>query len=193
MYHTLRLCFIFNGGGRAEYLRKHQVFASMGKSCDYMPRKVPLYPNLIKIGNHVNISTNVSFVTHDVIHMIVNSDALQTTKKAIRNYKFREAIGCIEVGNHVFISTGCIILYDVKIGDNVIITAGSVVTKDIPSNSVVRGNPAKVVCSFQDFLLMKASNDHYPKDTNHKMGDNIDKNLYDWLWKDFYERRDPQS
>ena len=40
---------------------------------------------------------------------------------------------------------------------------------------------------------MKASNDHYPKDMNHKMGNNIDKNLYDWLWKDFYERRDPQS
>ena len=31
----------------------------------------------------------------------------------------------------------------VTIGDNVVIGAGAVVTKDIPSNSVVKGNPAK--------------------------------------------------
>ena len=37
------------------------------------------------------------------------------------------------------------IIGDVKIGDNVIIGAGSVVVKDIPSNCIAAGNPAKVI------------------------------------------------
>lgn len=35
----------------------------------------------------------------------------------------------------------------VSVGDHVIVGAGSVVTKDVPSNSIVAGNPAKVVRS----------------------------------------------
>ena len=38
----------------------------------------------------------------------------------------------------------CTILPGVTIGDNSVIGAGSVVTKDIPSNSIAYGNPAKV-------------------------------------------------
>ena len=49
------------------------------------------------------------------------------------------------IGNNCYIGAGSIILTPVTIGDNVIIGAGSVVTKDIPSNCVVAGNPAKVV------------------------------------------------
>lgn len=188
IYHTLRLCMIPSGGARAEYIRKHRIFASVGEHCDFMPRKIPLYPNLIKIGSHVNISTNVSFVTHDVIHMIIDPEKLENARKSIKNYKFREAVGCIEIGDNVFISTGSVILYDVKIGNNVIITAGSVVSQDVPSNSVVRGNPAKVICGFNEFLLMKASKDRYPKDGFRKIG-KMDSSLNEWLWDDFYGRR----
>lgn len=38
-----------------------------------------------------------------------------------------------------------------KIGDNVIVGFGSIVTKDIPSNSVAVGVPAKVVCSYEEY------------------------------------------
>lgn len=37
------------------------------------------------------------------------------------------------------------IIGDITIGDNVIVGAGSVVTKDVPSNCIVAGNPAKVI------------------------------------------------
>jgi acetyltransferase-like isoleucine patch superfamily enzyme len=47
-----------------------------------------------------------------------------------------------KIGNNVRIGSNATIL-PVTIGDNVIIGAGSVVTKDIPSNTVVKGNPAK--------------------------------------------------
>ena len=49
------------------------------------------------------------------------------------------------IGNDVYIGTGAIIMNPVSIGDNVIIGAGSVVVKDIPSNCVVAGNPARII------------------------------------------------
>ena len=49
------------------------------------------------------------------------------------------------IGNNVYIASNSTIVGGITIGDNVIIGAGSVVTKDVPSNSVVVGNPAKVL------------------------------------------------
>ena len=50
---------------------------------------------------------------------------------------------CINIGNNVFIGEKALILADV--GDDTIIGAGSVVVKDVPSQSVAVGNPARVV------------------------------------------------
>jgi len=49
------------------------------------------------------------------------------------------------IGNHVYIASGAVILGDITIGDNVIIGANSVVLRDIPSNCVAAGIPAKVI------------------------------------------------
>ncbi|WP_299356965.1 serine acetyltransferase [Mucilaginibacter sp.] len=49
------------------------------------------------------------------------------------------------IGNNVDIGANVVIIGDVEIGDNVVIGAGSVVTKSIPANSVVVGNPARVL------------------------------------------------
>ena len=49
------------------------------------------------------------------------------------------------IGNNVDIGSNVCILGNIIIGDNVKIGAGSVVVKDIPSNSVVVGNPARVI------------------------------------------------
>ena len=40
----------------------------------------------------------------------------------------------------------------VTIGDNVLVAAGSVVTKSVPSNVVVGGNPAKYICSVDEYI-----------------------------------------
>jgi putative colanic acid biosynthesis acetyltransferase WcaB len=53
--------------------------------------------------------------------------------------------GCPRIGNYVDIGANVCIIGDVTIGDHVVIGAGSVVTKDIPSNSVAVGNPARVL------------------------------------------------
>lgn len=49
------------------------------------------------------------------------------------------------IGNNVYIAANSTIIGEIFIGDNVIIGAGSVVTKDIPSNGVYVGNPAKFI------------------------------------------------
>jgi len=53
--------------------------------------------------------------------------------------------GKVIIGKNVWIGANVTILKDVNIGDNSIIGAGAVVTKDIPSNVIVGGVPAKII------------------------------------------------
>lgn len=52
--------------------------------------------------------------------------------------------GCPIIGNYVWIGTGAVIVGKIKIGNRVLIAPNSYVNIDIPDNSVVIGNPAKV-------------------------------------------------
>ena len=49
------------------------------------------------------------------------------------------------IGENCIIGTNAMIMPGVNIGNQVVVGAGSIVTKDIPSNCIVVGNPAKVV------------------------------------------------
>lgn len=49
------------------------------------------------------------------------------------------------IGNNVQLHAGCIVIGGVTIGDNTIIGAGAVVVKDVPSNCVAVGNPARII------------------------------------------------
>lgn len=53
--------------------------------------------------------------------------------------------GKVSIGNHVFIGAHTTILKGITIGDNSVIGACSVVTKNIPSNEIWAGNPAKYI------------------------------------------------
>jgi acetyltransferase-like isoleucine patch superfamily enzyme len=56
------------------------------------------------------------------------------------------------------IGSGATILSDTKVGENAIVGAGSVVTKDVPANSIVAGNPARVLRYIEP--TMKGQNVH---------------------------------
>lgn len=91
---------------------------------------------MISIGDNVTI-TNSVVLAHDA-----------STKKELGYSK----IGCVEIGSNVFIGYGCIILPGVKIGNKVIIGAGTVVSKDISDNTVVVGNPYKIIMSYDEYM-----------------------------------------
>lgn len=55
--------------------------------------------------------------------------------------------GCVEVGDFTLIAVGAVVLPRLKIGHDCVIGAGAVVTRNVPDNSVVYGNPARVVRS----------------------------------------------
>ncbi len=91
----------------------------------------------IKIGNDFWLGHYSQIIAHDA-----------STKKKLGYTKVSNVI----IGNSVFIGANCIVLPGVTIGDDVVIGSGSVVTKAIPSNSVAVGNPAKVICSLDDYI-----------------------------------------
>ena len=58
-----------------------------------------------------------------------------------------ESIAPVVLGENVWIGARATILKGVTIGDNAVVGTGSVVTKDVPANTVVAGNPARVIKS----------------------------------------------
>lgn len=83
-------------------------------------------PKGIHIGEETAVAPGVCIMAHNcVIGRGVNVDT--------------------RVGKNVLLGVNAIILPGVTIHDNVIIGAGAVVTKDVPSNCVVAGNPARII------------------------------------------------
>ncbi|GLI55153.1 hypothetical protein PM10SUCC1_06680 [Propionigenium maris DSM 9537] len=91
----------------------------------------------ISIGDRVTLAPNVHILAHDA-----------SIKRATGYAK----VGKVEIGSDVFIGAGSIILPGVEIGEGTIVGAGSVVTKDIPPKVVAGGNPARVICTIDEYL-----------------------------------------
>ena len=49
------------------------------------------------------------------------------------------------IGTRCFIGVNTVIMCGIRIGDNCVIGAGAIVTKDVPSNCILAGNPAKII------------------------------------------------
>lgn len=177
IWHTIRLYFILDSGKRANYLREHRIFHHIGSNCTIMERKVPLCPNLISIGNNVHLASKVLLVPHDAIHLCLNN-------LKIGEGNFKEKIGCIEIGNNVFIGSNSTVLYNVKIGSNVIVGAGSLVNRDIPDNSIAAGCPARIIGTFEEFVTKRQNEVMYPNKLT-PLRHVITKELEEWCWDNF--------
>ena len=112
----------------------------IGKECSIATHKFGSEPYLIEIGDNVQITNDVRFFTHGGGWVFRQKDPEFDT------------FGKIKIHNNVYIGNGTMILPGVIIGNNVVIGAGSIVTKSIPDNVVVAGNPARIVCTIDDFF-----------------------------------------
>ena len=177
---TLRLFTILTSTKRTAYLRDNKIFGAIGDNCNVMSRKIPLYAKLIKLGNNVRLASDVTFVTHDVTHVMLNANP------TLNGAQFKEKIGCIEIQDNVFVGAGTTILYGVRIGSNVIVGAGSLVNKDIPSNSVVGGVPAKLISTFDEYIAKRKIEEVYP-DALGAGEESIDDATAQWCWEQFYK------
>ena len=91
----------------------------------------------IHIGSGTTIAANCS---------ILDSDHHQPWPPENRSgYGTTEADRDVRIGKNVWIGAQCMILKGVQIGDNAVVGAGSVVVHDVPANTLVAGNPARVV------------------------------------------------
>ena len=97
-------------------------------------------PWLITLGNNVYITAGCRFINHDggVLVLRHKEPKLEITKPII-------------IGDNVYLGTNSIILPGVKIGNNVIVGAGSIVTKDLPSDGVYAGSPARFIKSIDEY------------------------------------------
>lgn len=126
-----------------DYLKKKGIKIGKGSVFFY-----PFYsfvdltrPWLIEIGENVQITKNVTILTHGYDWSVlkgVYGEILGSSGKVV-------------IKNNVFIGFNTTILKGVTIGNNVIIGANSLVNKDIPDNTVVAGNPAKIIMSIEDY------------------------------------------
>jgi acetyltransferase-like isoleucine patch superfamily enzyme len=108
-----------------------------------------LYGASINIGDNVSFGEGVSISAKSKVAF--GDDALIGTRVLLMDHDGHgidgeeEKIAPINIGKHVWIGDRAIILKGVTIGDNAIIGAGSVVTKDVPSNTIAAGNPARKI------------------------------------------------
>lgn len=99
------------------------VFINFG--CTFMDRGGITLGNDVFIAPHVQLITENHGLSPDERRFIISSPII--------------------IGNNVWIGAGAIILPGVTVGDNAVIGAGSVVTKNVAANTVVAGNPAKLI------------------------------------------------
>lgn len=113
----------------------------VGSNCKLIHPNFGTEPYLIEIGDHVELTNNVTFVTHDGGVWVFRDE-----------YPEIDIFGPIVIKDNVFVGLGSIILPNVTIGNNCVIGAGSVVTTSIPDNSVAAGVPAKVLKNIDSYL-----------------------------------------
>jgi acetyltransferase-like isoleucine patch superfamily enzyme len=131
-----------SSGAFVKYLRKKGCH--IGKKTHFFSPLTTVIdvtrPYLLSIGDYCKITGGVVILTHDY-------------SRSVMRIVYKEIIGEADkttIGNNVFIGMNAIILRGAKIGNNVIVGAGSVVGTKVPDNTVVAGNPARILMTLDE-------------------------------------------
>lgn len=128
-----------------------KIGVNLGNGCRLLNVSFSTEPYLVTLGDHVS-ATATRFETHDGGVWVLRDKMPDI-----------DVVRRIRVGNNVFFGFGTIVLPGVTIGDNVVVGAGSVVTKDIPSNTVVAGCPARPIKGLAEYEEGVTVNSHNTK------------------------------
>jgi acetyltransferase-like isoleucine patch superfamily enzyme len=128
-------------GMNASIARLRDRGVRIGEGCVIYTDFFSTEPYLVTLGDRVAISGGTKFITHDGSVWLLRAE-----RPACQSF------GPITVGNDVYIGENCIVMPNSSIGSGCILGAGAVVRGKIPDNSLVIGNPAKVVGQASLFL-----------------------------------------
>src|SRR5262244_859358 len=122
-----------------------QKNATIGKHCKISSHTFICEGVIIE--DNVFVGHGVTFINDSYPRATTASGQLQTEA----DWKVERTL----VKRGASIGSGATILSSVSIGENAIVGAGSVVTKDVPSNVIVAGNPAKILRHIDQTLEVK--------------------------------------
>ena len=120
------------------------IGVNIGKNCLIATRRWSSEPYLVTIGNNVQLTDNVSIFTHG------GANAVRKT-----HHDF-DVFGKVVIHDWAYIGACSQIMPGVTIGEGAIVAAGSVVTKSVEPFTVVGGNPARFICSVDDYIERNA-------------------------------------
>lgn len=115
------------------------IGVTIGKNCLISTRNWSTEPYLVTIGNNVQLTRNVSIHTHG---------GGNSVRKDHPNF---DVFGKVVINDWAYIGSYSQIMPGVTIGEGALIAAGSVVTKSVAPHSVVAGNPARYICSTEEY------------------------------------------
>jgi acetyltransferase-like isoleucine patch superfamily enzyme len=113
----------------------------VGEGCRILSMNVSSEYELVSIGNRVTVSSDVLFITHDGAGWLVHDE------EGRRHYSYAP----ISIGDDVFVGARAVLMPGVRIGDRCVVAAGAVVVKSVPPGTIVGGNPARVIGTFDAF------------------------------------------
>jgi len=128
----------YTNASNLKYARS--IGVKIGKNCKTAIRAWGSEPFLIELGNHVHITSGVTFANHD--------GGVWVFREEIPNF---DVFGKIKIGDNTYIGPESKILPGVTIGKNCVIGAGTIVTKCIPDNSVAAGNPVRIIRTTEEY------------------------------------------
>jgi len=130
----------------AAWLARHAGLHAIGRDCFVMANVTITDPAFVRLGDNVRLSGCTLFGHDGSVNMINRAYGLRLDR-----------VGKIDVGSHVFIGHGAIVLPGVTIGSKSLIGAGAVVARDVPPNSVMVGSPARRICSLDELVARFAA------------------------------------
>lgn len=122
---------------------------NIGEDSRVMPPVTVVRGNCVKIGKNVVVMNNALFMAAGGITIEDDVRVAANVQLISNNHDLydREVLTCkpVLLKRNCWVGAGATILPGVTVGENAVVAAGAVVTKDVADDTVVGGNPAKVI------------------------------------------------